>query len=124
MSSIGHSVNFHFCGGEINNVAIFSQAQKCIVHDRSCDQDTKGNHDSLHNKGCCEDKSVVIDADKYLSKITEKIADKSYQKVPLALISITQIENSLNGLAYSHFVKYKPPLIERDITILVQTFLI
>lgn len=78
----------------------------------------------MHSKGCCEDKSVVIDADKYLSKITEKIADKSYQNVPLALISITQIENSLNGLAYSHFVKYKPPLIERDITILVQTFLI
>lgn len=124
ISSISHSVSFHLCGGEIENVALFGHAQACSVHDRGCNKDTKANHDLLHNKGCCEDKTVVIDADKFLSKITEKIVDSSYQKFPLAQIGITQIGNSLDGLVNAHFVKYKPPLIGRDITILVQTFLI
>lgn len=124
ISTIGHSVSIHLCGGEIENMALFGQAQACSVQVNGCYADLKGNLDSLHTKGCCEDKTVVIDAAKFLSKVTGKIADKSYKKAPLVPVSISLIENATDAFVYAHFVKYKPPIIGRDITIIVQALLI
>jgi hypothetical protein len=120
-SSISHSISFHFCGGEIQHLAIFGQAQKCEQHDNACDHGNKANHTSLNHKGCCEDTTLLIDSDKY--RATEKVTVESPQFVCLPEISVG-LEVSPDKSQFSHFSLYKPPLIERDITLLVQTFLI
>ena len=124
ISTIGHSVSIHLCGGEIENMALFGQAQACSVQANGCYADLKGNNGSFHIKGCCEDKTLIIDADKFLSKVIGKITDKNYKITPLLPVSISQIENATDALVYAHFVKYKPPIIGRDITIIVQALLI
>ena len=123
MSSISHSVSFHICGGEIENVAIFGKAQSCEDHGNACDHGGSTNHTSINQKGCCEDATVLIDSDKYASKKTETITVESlYVFLPVA--QLVQGFSSLKGLTFNHFLHYRPPLIERDIIILVQTFLI
>lgn len=121
ISSISHAVNVHLCGGEINNVAIFSQAQKCTMYDSDCDE--ARNVDRINQKGCCEDATIVIDSDKYLSKIRgSKIFDSHQIFVQPA--SIIQTNLSYADLLHTQYSSYKPPIISRDITILLQSFLI
>jgi hypothetical protein len=120
-TSISHSLSFHICGGEIQSLAVFGRAQSCQDQDNACERTEKPNHTSFNHKGCCEDTTVLIDSDKY--KATEKITLQSSQFICLPEVSLV-VEVGSSESQLSDFSLYKPPLIERDITILVQTFLI
>jgi hypothetical protein len=124
MSSISHSVSFHICGGEIESMAVFGKAPACAGHNNVCHHDATNGHSSIHNTGCCEDATVLIDSDKYASKTTEKATVESAPYIFIPITDLVQEINPYAGLARVHFSKYRPPSIERDITILVQTFLI
>jgi len=93
------------------------------MHDNGCD-DRVNSHQSLfdHN-GCCKDTNLVIDTDKYLSKATEKVTFENLLNVSIAVVDGVQ-SISYTAKEYAHTSIYKPPLINRDITILVQSFLI
>ncbi|MBN8577914.1 MAG: hypothetical protein L6Q51_14425 [Cyclobacteriaceae bacterium] len=125
MSSISHSVSFHLCGGEVQSMAIFGHAQACEEHTRGCDHDgDPSDHTSVGHKGCCEDATVIIDSEKYSTKVSETITIKPLTDgLPLIIPSVEHL-NSAVAVERGHFFNYRPPLIERDITILVQTFLI
>lgn len=122
-SSISHSISIHFCGGEIESVAVFGQAKQCPEHDNACHYHGNTNHTSISHKGCCEDATFKIDSDKYTYKITDKITVDGSQYIFLPVAYLVQEVNPFISFD-RHFSRYKPPLIERDITILVQTFLI
>ena len=120
--SISHSISFHFCGGEIQSMAVFGQAQQCQEHDNACDHGGT-NQTSINDKGCCEDTTLLLDSYKYPSKKVETvIVQNSFIFLPVA--DLVQEFNPFVGLTFNHFLHYRPPLIERDIIILVQTFLI
>ncbi|MBS1681531.1 MAG: hypothetical protein JST37_07085 [Bacteroidetes bacterium] len=123
-SSISHSVSLHICGGEIENIAFFGKARSCEMRDSACDHSRNASHSSISHKGCCEDATLLIGSDKYASKIAEKVIVKDSQYISLPLVKIVDDMNACADLARVQFVNYKPPLIERDITILVQSFLI
>lgn len=102
-------------------MAIFGKAQPCGEHDNACHHDgTKRT--SIDPKGCCEDATVSIDADDY--RVTEKVTVENSQFFFLSLTNPVLEVNTYAGLKQAPFSKYRPPLIERDITILVQTFII
>ena len=122
MSSISHSINFHICGGKIQSMAIFGQAKTCEEHASVCHHDE--NKASLEQKECCENATILLDSDKYVSKVTQKVAVENFQFVFLPVRDLMLQVNPQINLERAAFFKYKPPLIERDITILVQTFLI
>ncbi len=126
VSSISSGVSFHRCGGEINAMAIFGQAEACSTHEDACDAagNMSHSHQVLNQKGCCEDTTLSFDAYKYISKITEKKTDERFESTSLPPVVAIRTPNPFKGLAYAHFVKYKPPLINRDIAILIQTLLI
>lgn len=124
VTSISHSISFHLCGGSIEDVAFFGHARSCTGLENSCDRDFGQEHHSLNNKGCCKDTKISIDSDKYLSKITEKISIEKFQDISIPVIDLIQNDSDFSGVKNTHCAIYKPPLIERDITVLVQTFLI
>lgn len=125
MASISHSVSFHLCGGELQSVAVFGHARPCAEHNRGCDHEGPAAKDSsVGHKGCCEDATFIIDSDKYLYKISETVTIQAISdSLPLSNEAIA-LANPLAVLTQKQFFNYKPPLIERDITVLVQTFLI
>jgi hypothetical protein len=120
-SAISHSVSFHICAGEIQNITVFGKAQSCKDHDNACDHGERTKQASLNHKGCCEDATLLIDSDKY--KTAERITVESPQFIYLPEVSLVLEVNPYKS-QFSQLSNYKPPLIERDITILVQTFLI
>lgn len=106
-------------------MAIFGHAQACEEHKRGCDHDADTLDDaSVEQKGCCKDATVIIDSEKYSTKVSETVTVKSLtDALPLIVESVENL-NSFVAVTYGHFLNYRPPLIKRDITLLVQTFLI
>lgn len=103
-------------------MTIFSQAQKCMRHGSGCDEGRNVGQ-TINQKSCCEDTTILIDSDRYLSKIHGSKIINSNQ-IAVQPVSIIQANLSIIDLSHTHYSNYKPPLIDQDITILVQTFLI
>ncbi|HEY4654324.1 MAG TPA: hypothetical protein VIH22_07410 [Cyclobacteriaceae bacterium] len=122
-SSVSPSVSLHFCAGEIQNVAIFGKAQSCKT-DNNCDHGKRKNHTSLQQRGCCEDAMAICMLDEYSYAAKEKITIEVTQSFLIPPVSLIENANSCKAIDDIHHRSYKPPLIDRDITILIQTFLI
>lgn len=122
-SSVSPSVSLHFCAGEIQNVAFFGKAQPCRT-DNNCDHGRDRSHTSLEHKGCCEDATAICTLDEFSYAAKEKITVEVSQSFIIPPVSLIENENSYKAIADIHKRSYRPPLINQDITILIQTFLI
>jgi hypothetical protein len=122
-SSVSPSVSLHFCAGEIQNVAFFGKAQPCRT-DNNCDHGRDRSHTSLEHKGCCEDATAICMLDEFSYAAKEKITVEVSQSFIIPPVSLIENEISYKAIANGHNRSYRPPLIDRDITLLIQTFLI
>lgn len=127
LSSTSFTFSMHFCMGQLESIALFSGAESCAMvkqqspcasekHDLGCDHDTT-------IKGCCEDHTLVIEGREDL-KVVSKTTLPEFQMAAVVistLISYLFLKPTTN---YYSFQDYSPPLIERDIPVLVQSFLI
>jgi hypothetical protein len=125
LSTAGITVDFHYCKGELKSFSFFGKAKPC--HEPSlkqCPFHKKMMVKSNDKKGCCENKTVHFQSD-------------SEQKVQAYNFNLEQTLQKLItpfGIVYSpeisfekeisSFVRYKPPLIPRDISVLFQSFLL
>ncbi len=127
LSSTSFTFGIHFCMGQLESIAFFSSADPCEMaqqktpcatdkHDLDCD------HQQVTKKGCCEDHTLVLEGSEELS-IVKSISAPDFQMTAVlyALVSFIFTSPSVD---YYSFNDYSPPLINRDITVLVQSFLI
>lgn len=142
LSSIGVTLNMHFCKGELKNVSLITKAEECNKKDctahkekdysllgintdqlpKSCcekaDQDTQA-------KGCCDDRTEYLSLD---SEFTTPDIVTLYDVLPVLLVLYPELFSSLNSAITSgaqwSFLHFHPPLLTKDIPILVQSFLI
>lgn len=126
LSSTSLTFGIHFCMGQLESIALFSDAEPCEMakqqspcasekHDPDC------NH-KITEKGCCEDHSIVAEGSKELNIISPVSApDFHLTAVLYAVVSFMFITPEED---YYTFNDYPPPLIERDVVVLVQSFLI
>lgn len=112
VSTTGVTLHKHYCMGEVKDIAINHHAQSCT-----------GNMDMEMEMGCCEDTIDLYKADDFQK--ANSVFELDILKVP-AVLSYILIDLDLLSVS-NHFAKYlnyKPPLIDLDIPILVQSFLI
>lgn len=122
IASIGVTVNLHLCGGHVQSIALFVKAQPCKMEmPKPC----HGNKNQTKRNGCCEEESLLLkgkETTAELKTVTELTPSFNLLGVILpVLYSIIEIDSSDVSPRYAH---YKPPLVERDITLFVQSFLI
>ncbi|MBS1545631.1 MAG: hypothetical protein JST14_18480 [Bacteroidetes bacterium] len=123
VSSTGMTISMHICGGEVQSLALFSKAEPCMKMEQ------KPCHSlSIQQlmKGCCEEKSVVVKGKETNAEV-KTVTEVVTQSQPLgAVLSVLQElpSRSTNPTYSFHSDGYSPPLIEQDITVLVQSFLI
>jgi hypothetical protein len=115
LSSLNFSLSAHYCGQTIVDVALFGQAEACPMADEM-------NNDS--EEPCCSDRQIIIEGEDYLSS-------KSFEKQEVEKIDIllSEFQFPLELLLEeentpSFIANYTPPLIEQDITLAVQSFLL
>lgn len=125
IASFGYSVSFHLCGGEVESLSLLGKAPVCEQHSTGCHHDNQkaGDAGNAHD-GCCEDATVIIDFDKYSAKPTEIQAAKNLDySIPAAIFHPIE-PGVLSPDSQKWCIAYRPPAIERDITVLAHSFLI
>ena len=121
IASIGVTVNLHLCGGQVQSIALFTKAQPCKDAQNPC----HGPQHHSKQKGCCEEESILLKGKETNAEVrTATQITPSFNLIAVilpVLYSIIEVDSFVATPLYAH---YKPPLIDRDITVLVQSFLI
>lgn len=130
-TSIGFAVDMHFCKGDFKSFSFLDKAPSC--HELSakvtCPHHQKmmeeacleGNKD---NRNCCKNKTVHIEADQDLQIQSSDLLSLHYQATLVFVQTKILYQNlSLSQISFP-FQHYKPPLLFRDVPVLMQSFLL
>lgn len=139
-SSVGFSMDVHFCGGKIENIGFFGKAEECIMmkeakaekekhaccgsKEKVISHCSKNDLESEVIKGkCCHNENFVLQSVDDTNTSNALVLEE----VDLIFVSIF-ILNSIylfdNELEVNNYFNYKPPPIDYDVTILHQVFII
>ncbi len=120
LSTTGVSVHKHYCMGQLKDVKFYAVAESCA--------EEMGFSDEVMQKmaevGCCENTVEEYKVDE-LTKSTFEV-DVTYNPQLLAIMAyvILDLGDLIRVSSKQAFLTYKPPLIEQDIPILTQSFLL
>jgi hypothetical protein len=127
LSTGGVAISKHMCNGEVKDVAVFHEAESCehspAVQLVQCPvhQDmvipNEGNTDD-----CCSDTTDLLKDDRPQTE-TKSFIIPDFQ---LAILYVFRYaaNNEFEVLKYNIVLLHLPPLINQEITILVQSFLL
>lgn len=122
VSSSSFMVNMHFCGGQMQSVSLIEEATPCPMEVQlpPCHKKME-----IKKSGCCEDKHITFEGKDFNAKVQDfsllnwqAINWVSSLPVIMEVIQIDEV------LAFANHIPYKPPIVERDIPVLKQSFLI
>ena len=122
VSSSSFMVNMHFCGGHVQSVSLIEEAAPCPM-----EVQLPPCHKKMATKksGCCEDKHVAFEGKDFNAQVQD-FSMFSLQAINwvATLPMIMEVIQFNEALTFSNHTPYKPPIVERDIPVLVQSFLI
>ena len=147
-SSVGFSVDMHYCQGKLKSVAFFGKAKSChdkleavskkdgCTHHQKMNAQKKGcsfhqkmeqenKSCSMDEKDCCKNKTVYFKAnfdDQVKASIFVDSAPLQYF-VAAFVTTFVATDFSIESKVAS-YANYKPPFIARDIPVLVESFLL
>jgi len=134
LSSTGFSIDLHYCQGQIKTFSLTGKARSC--HEQVAKDHCKNKKKSCHaasvnqdeveqsQKNCCSNKTIQIDGNDEVKKIsTVEISPTQIQFIT-AFVQVYLLEyTNLNKVIIPH-LNYIPPLLNKDIPVLVQSFLL
>ncbi|GAB5564308.1 MAG: hypothetical protein Wins2KO_13710 [Winogradskyella sp.] len=116
MSTLSLTVEKHFCGDRLVDVAIFTETKTCCAH--------KTQQEDKEKKSCCKDEVEIIAGNDELATTSFEDFDMLQKHVIVAYaFSYLNLYQSLPKKIIPHR-DYSPPLLVCDIHILDETFLI
>lgn len=133
MTSVGWVVDMHYCAGQLKSVSWLGKAKSCHEqaqastskscphHQMMLEQDEASSSD---DGGCCENRTVYLHADQDTDALASQfVLEKQAQQFLVAFI-VTFSPTLTRGRDVPTYTHYTPPLIPRDIPVLVQSFLL
>ena len=129
ITSVGFTVDMHYCGGQLKSFSFIGKAKSC--HEQAvvqCPHHKKmmaqNPNKTVDTRNCCNNKTLHFQADQ----------DKEIQNYNLKVIQPLQhfvttfvtvfFNDRIIEKETPVFAHYKPPLISRDISVLIQSFLL
>jgi hypothetical protein len=133
-SSIGFSMDFHFCGDELKSFSLLGEAEACeMMQDHkktghACCDTSKKEVKSCHrqeigNGNCCHNESLVF-ANSGEFETSDFSFENSHQYFSPVVVITNDAELFTLPKKQVNFTHYHPPSITKDIPILLQVFLI
>ncbi len=117
LSTMSFTVEKHFCGDTLVDVAVFTKAKTCCG-------DTSNSADEITKDSCCKNEIDLVEGLSDLPVKTFDDLDLDQQKVLIAFAySYINLYESLPKRIVPHRDYSPPPLIE-DIQVLNETYLI
>lgn len=119
-STLSFKVEKHVCMGEVTDVSYFSKADTCGMVKDDCDIDLKQN--SFNKENCCDDINELIPGNHYEQQAIQNFEINQVQFI--AIYTYTFFNIFEENITIIPFYNPLPPLIDKDIQIFYQTFLI
>ena len=117
-STLSLTIEKHFCGDVLIDVAIFTEAEKCSMEAFEIEQA------KITKKSCCKDEIDIIDGiDQITTTSFEDLDDIQKQILVAYAYSYINLFEGLPNLIIPH-KDYSPPLLTKDIQVLDETYLI
>jgi hypothetical protein len=116
VSGTNFIVGYHLCGGRVQNVAVFAQAEGCAM------EQLPPCHRKM-TKSCCEDKEVFHEGDDIKSAaVSFDLSVPFIGEQANAPVLITEVIN--HEAPFFFDLDYDPPIPLTDLTVSLQVFLI
>lgn len=133
-TSVGFTIDLHYCRGELKTFSLIGKAKSCheigkgmknCPHHNKMMKKEQSKENSIAQKGCCSNRTLHFQADyDQQTQVNNAVVNTlEFQSFVVAFVQIflnspvLEIEN----LTYKY---YKPPLIARDIYVLLETYLL
>lgn len=121
-STLSFSVEKHFCGTMLVDIAIFSNSEACGAQAMTCEAEMSAVMDAMGDSCCTNQRMTVEGQDELKVSFNSLDLDQQVFLKSLAYSFVFIYEDlSLKEIPYEH---YSPPLLVTDILILDQVFLI
>jgi hypothetical protein len=117
ISTLSFSIEKHYCGDDLIDVAIFSDTQKC-----ESEPADKGSR--LMTQSCCKDVVHFLEGQDELSLEKTKVFNTNQKVFTMSFAYVFSGLNSLETQSNITFKHYIPPKVVRDIQALHAVFLI
>lgn len=125
VSSTTFTVGLHVCRGHVHNIAVMQKAQPCAMERMAAELGFADEACGMTGKmTCCEDRTLSFEGTDYQYKAPTTLTLQDVTTVPAVLPFLLSLVSPPQSAVYTSFDSYKPPLLHRDVTILVQSFLI
>ena len=132
-TSVGFSLDMHFCEGKLKTVNLFGKAKSChkkaneqAMNDchHHCEMMVQNEVCSEGENNCCENKTLKFDNDQDKEIQTSNYLVNIQSQSFFTVFVIEFFADFLFSSGNPSVKQYKPPLILRNIPVLVQSFLL
>jgi len=120
-STMSFSVEKHYCGDMLYSKAVFTHAKDCGMQPETvCSVENNFSNKSL-NKSCCHDVIEIIKGQNIEQKAISAVSI-DVQKIAIIVSFVSfDFDVAYKQITYT-FQDYSPPLLVKNIPVLVQTF--
>jgi len=132
LSSTGFSMDMHYCQDNLQGISFLGNTGSCLSKKSTscCPKSKKTCHDNsneldnIDEDNCCHNESIVINKSDF-DATSPQIATGQDIKIEFvdAFVTVYVFNNILKADSQK-YIKYKPPLPDRDVQVLYQVFLI
>jgi len=131
LSSAGFSMDMHFCGANLKSFSLTGKAKNCfeLAKTKTCPKHKKAIaavevECEMSKKDCCHNQTVHFQADLTPDiPANDFLISASLQDFVIAFVTVYGEKPSFEPVV-PNFIYYKPPLIPKDIPVLIQSFLL
>ncbi|MEQ8471270.1 MAG: hypothetical protein RIC35_08790 [Marinoscillum sp.] len=117
-ATVGITMHKHYCMGRLQEVSYFENGKHCM------EMAGLDNENQECPMKCCKDTKEEYKVDEMNASSFEFDLHTDFHLISVLsyfIIELDLLKGSTDNFAYS---KYKPPLIERDIPVMIQSFLL
>lgn len=119
LTTTSFSIEAHFCGDHLVDIALNDHANGCSM--QSLDPDM---HKAMKDMGCCQDKQIVSDHDDDLQKTAHEFSFEQLVFITVLTHSYVSLFDIDASPINANWNKESPPLLDRDLFLLHDSFLI
>ena len=118
-STLSFTVEKHICAGEVADIALFGNLERCEMPDE--------NHDNklvnFDKQSCCQDEVHFVQGANSELKKNKKAQEQTQVFATLFIYTYLNLFSNLEADS-NPYLNYTPPIVINDIQILYDTFLI
>jgi hypothetical protein len=118
-STMSFTIDMHYCGDTLVDLAVFNHAKTCGMEvEQSSSMDN-----SIIKKDCCNDEQITFNGQDEITISLDNLTFDQHLFVASFIYSYINLFEAFDKEIIP-FKDYTPPLVDKDIQVLYQTFII